>query len=48
MMCKWFGHKLKNVVTVQNIEILFMQYTTTERVCLRCGVVVSKDTVRTV
>ena len=48
MLCKWFGHKLKTVTTVQNIEVLFKQYTTTEVVCLRCGAVVSKDTVRTI
>lgn len=48
MLCKWFGHKLKTVTTVQNIEVLYKQYTTTEVVCLRCGAVVSKDTVRTI
>ena len=48
MLCRLFGHKLKTITTIQNIEILFKQYTTTEKVCLRCGVVISKDTVRTV
>lgn len=47
MLCKLFGHKLKTITTVQNIEVLFKQYTTTEKVCLRCGTVIFKDTVRT-
>lgn len=47
-ICSLFGHKRKVIVTYQSVEVLYIQYKTTETVCVRCGKVLLSSTERTI